>query len=152
MGKLTMEEFADRVSEAMSVISKEFLRQHTEDFYRVKITIPQIIVLENIFRQGELKMTDLAHALNVTTAAVTGLCDRLVRDGYADRVSDPDDRRVVKIKLTAEGKRIAKHVLEQRKKAMIKMFGMVSQEERESYLSILEHIKEHLGNGSGRAT
>jgi DNA-binding MarR family transcriptional regulator len=150
MGKLAIEEFADRVNEAMAVISREFLRHQTEDFYKIKITMPQIIVLDNIYRHGELKMTDLARVLNVTTAAVTGLCDRLVRDGYAERVSDPNDRRVVKIRLTAEGKKIMRHVHEHRKKAMIKMFGVISQEERESYLSILEHMKEHLSDESGR--
>jgi DNA-binding MarR family transcriptional regulator len=144
MGKMTIEDFADRVSEAMTVISKEFLRHHVENFHKIKITLPQIIVLETLYRQGEINMTDLARALNVTTAAVTGLCDRLVRDGYAERIDDPADRRVVKIKLTGEGKRVAKHVLDQRKKTMIRIFGMVSQDEREKYLSILEHIREHL--------
>lgn len=144
MGRMTIEEFADKVGDYMQTISKEYFRHHNEDIHKIRITLPQIIVLETLRRKGELNMTDLAETLNVTTAAMTGLSDRLVRDGYAKRVNDPGDRRVVKIKLTAKGIRVSDHVAEHRKKTMVRMFGMISQEEREKYLSILEHIKEHL--------
>jgi len=144
MGKITIEEFADRTSECMQSISKEYFRHHGEDIHKVKITLPQMVTLETLRRQGELKMTDLAAAMNVTTAAMTGLSDRLVRDGYIERASDPDDRRVVKIKLAEKGKKIANHVAEEKRKTVIRMFSVISQAEREKYLKILKHIREHL--------
>ncbi len=145
MKKMTLEEFADRAGEYMQAISREYFHHHNDDIHKVKITLPQMVVLETLRRHGELNMTDLAGALKVTTAAMTGLSDRLVRDGYAKRVNDPDDRRVVKIKLTAKGINMADHMAEQKKKTVMKIFGMISQEERQKYLEILEHIKEHLG-------
>ncbi|OGW85804.1 MAG: hypothetical protein A2987_05915 [Omnitrophica bacterium RIFCSPLOWO2_01_FULL_45_10] len=89
-------------------------------------------------------MSDLAKSLSVTTAAMTGIVDRLVREGYLRRESDPKDRRIIKIRLTAKGERAVTQILEKKKQMIIKMFGMISQGEREEYLRILTHIRDHL--------
>lgn len=144
MGGHSMSEFADEVSDLMRVISKEFFRRQSSDFYRMKITLPQFVVLDALTRGGGSRMSDLAHTLNVTTAAITGIADRLVRGGYIVRVSDPEDRRIVKVKLTAKGMAIVERSIDQRKKMMIDIFGAISQEEREEYLKILTHIRDHI--------
>ena len=76
--------------------------------------------------------------------AMTGIVDRLVREGYLRRESDPKDRRIIKIRLTAKGERAVTQILEKKKQMIIKMFGMISQGEREEYLRILTHIRDHL--------
>ena len=144
MTYITLDEFSDRVIEAMQVVSREFLKQQTEEFYNIKITMPQFVVLELIHRVGESKMTDLARLLNVTTAAMTGVVDRLVRDNYAERINDPEDRRIIRIKLKTKGSKVVKEATRHRKHAMMKIFGLVSPAEREEYLKILMHIKNHL--------
>jgi DNA-binding MarR family transcriptional regulator len=146
MANLTLTEFADKVGEIMPVISKEFLRNQTVDFYKVKITMPQCIILDSLDRTGESNMSDLARGMGVTTAAMTGIVDRLVRDGYVTRVSDPADRRVVKIKPTNKGERVVKTLRGHRRQMMIKLFGVLSQAEREEYLRILTRIKDGIGN------
>ena len=144
MTHLTLGEFSDKVGEIMPFIMREFVKHQSGEFYKTKITMPQFIVLESLHRHGELKMTDMANFMNVTTAAMTGVVDRLVRDGFATRMHDPDDRRIVKIHLTAKGLNTVKRVLDDRKKMTMKIFGMISQEERDNYLKILEHISDHL--------
>jgi len=89
-------------------------------------------------------MTDLAHFMNVTTAAMTGIVERLVRDGYVERMSDPNDRRTVKINITRKGERAVHRVAENRKKMTARIFGMITQAERDAYLKILMHIRDHL--------
>ena len=148
---LSLSEFSDRVAELMPVISREFLKQQTTEFLKTKITMPQFIVLEILSHHGESKMTDLANLLDVTTAAMTGIVDRLVRDGYAARGHDEDDRRIVKIKLTQKGEKIVKSMVENRKRIMIKMFSGISQEEREQYLSILTRVRDQLVSNIGEA-
>jgi DNA-binding MarR family transcriptional regulator len=56
-----------------------------------------ISIIEN---SGGLTAGDLAREAGLTTGAVTGVIDRLERAGYARRVSDPDDRRRVKLEAT----------------------------------------------------
>jgi DNA-binding MarR family transcriptional regulator len=55
----------------------------------------------NIIENADgLTAGELAAEAGLTTGAVTGVIDRLERAGYARRVSDPDDRRRVKLEVT----------------------------------------------------
>ena len=56
-----------------------------------------INIIEN---SGGLTAGELAAESGLTTGAVTGVVDRLERAGFARRVSDPTDRRRVKLEVT----------------------------------------------------
>ena len=144
MDGLTLPEFADKVTEIMSVISREFYKQGPDGFYKMKITLAQLAVLEILARESAVRMTDLARFVNVTTAAMTGVVERLVRDGYAVRKSDDGDRRIIKVRPTAKGGRIVKEIAERRKKMFGKIYGVISQAEREEYLRILTLVRDRL--------
>jgi DNA-binding MarR family transcriptional regulator len=142
MSNLSLAEFADKIGDIMPAISKEFLRNQTVEFYKAKITLPQCVILDILDKSGESNMSDLAKNINVTTAAITGLVDRLVRDNYVIRFSDPDDRRVIKIKPTAKGEKVVKALRKHRREVVIKLFGVLSAREREEYLRLLTRIKD----------
>ena len=91
-------------------------------------------------------MSDLARIMTVTTAAMTGTVERLVRYGYVERVFDPDDRRIIKIKLSQKGESFIAQINGRRRKANIKIFGQISSQDRENYLRILMQIKNILLN------
>jgi len=144
MSPLSLSEFADKVSEIMPAIMRGLYKQETSEFYKVPITLAQFVVLDILVRDGETRMTDLARSINVTTAAMTGVVERLVKYGYAHRVSDPNDRRIIKVRHTPKGDRIVKSVLDQRKRMIGKMFRVVSQSEREEYLRILNNVRNNM--------
>jgi DNA-binding MarR family transcriptional regulator len=56
--------------------------------------------LDIIENQGPMTAGRLAQLSGLTTAAVTGVLDRLERAGYARRVRDSADRRQVNVELT----------------------------------------------------
>lgn len=128
----------------MPVIMKEFSRRHISSLYKIKITIPQFFILNLLHLHQESRMTDIARYLKVSTAAVTGIIERLVRCGYVSRVFDPADRRIIKVKLTSKGEALAKKVEEQRQKMIINIFGKISSHERQDYLRILTRIHDIL--------
>lgn len=144
MPHLSLSEFADRINEIMPVIMKEFSRRQANELYKGKITLPQFLVLESLNRDGAIKMSELAHFMHVSTAAMTGIVDRLVRDGYAVRVFDELDRRVIKIKLMPRGSSLVKKINEQRGQMIIKIFGKICEKDRSEYLHILSQIKDIL--------
>jgi DNA-binding MarR family transcriptional regulator len=57
-------------------------------------------------RQTPISMGDIARALDVPMSSATRMVDWLVCAGYAMRLPDPDDRRVVRIALTPIGQNI----------------------------------------------
>lgn len=142
MGELSLPEFADKMNQIMPVIIKEFSRRQFNQLGQ--ITLPQFLILGFLHKEGESKMTGLAHFLHVSTPAMTGIIDRLVRDGYAARESDPEDRRIIKIRITLKGNQLVKKVMEQRSKMVIKIFGRISEQDRKDYLRILLQIKDIL--------
>lgn len=144
MTSMTSAQFADKVIENMSVISREFMKQQAREFYKIKVTLPQLAILEILHRSGESTMSDLAHSMSVTTAAMTGIVDRLVREGYVSRLHDPEDRRVVRIKLTAKGNAAVKTICFHKREMINKVFSALSESERMAYLKILMRIRENL--------
>ena len=69
------------------------------------ITIGQVHCLHTIDHLGTPSMSELADALRLQPGTVTGLADGLVEHGLVERRDDPEDRRVVRVALTAKGKR-----------------------------------------------
>ena len=140
MGNKALMEFADKVLE----ISRGFMKHYAEKVYKVKLTLSQIAILDMLSRDKQSKMYDMARYMGITTAAMTGIIDRLVRDGYVSRANDPDDRRIINIKLTGKGISTVKSLLEQKKTMITKIFGVLSDKERAEYLKILARIQDGL--------
>jgi len=51
---------------------------------------------------GAISAGDLAKRVGVTSGAITGVIDRLERDGWVRRLRDPDDRRKVIVEIVPE--------------------------------------------------
>ncbi len=146
MARLTLSEFALKMSEIMPFIMREFVKTQANEFYKLKVTLPQFVVMDLLNRLGKTRMTDIANSIGVTTAAMTGIVDRLARDGYLVRIDDTKDRRVTKIALTKKGAYVVGKITRHRRDTIIKIFGMLSQRERETYLAILTTIRDRLKN------
>jgi len=69
---------------------------------RLGVSRTDLHCLNAIENGGGLTAGQLAAAVGLTSGAVTGVVDRLERAGFARRVSDPADRRRVKVEVTAE--------------------------------------------------
>lgn len=146
MSQMSLAEFADKINEIFPVVIKEFLKRQTNELCRGKITMPQFIILNFMEKQGESRMTDLAKFMSVTTAAMTGLIDRLVRDGYVERAEDPDDRRIIKVMATARGSALVRKINLQKRRMIIDIFGRLTQRDREEYLRIIMRVRDVLAD------
>lgn len=144
MTAMPLTEFADKLNEVIPVLMKEFSSRQNNELYKGNITLPQFIVLTFLENNGHAKMTDIANFMEVTTAAITGIVNRLVRFGYARRASDPRDRRIIIVRLTAKGEDLVRRVNRERRQMVLHIFGQISGPEREDYLRILTHIRDIL--------
>lgn len=69
---------------------------------RLGINSTDLECLDIIVRHDGVGAGDLARASGLTTGAVTGVIDRLEKAGFAQRAADPQDRRRVLVKPTAD--------------------------------------------------
>ena len=137
-------DFADKINEIMPIVIKEFARRQANELYKGKITLPQMLILDFLNKNGESKMTDIARFIGVTTAAMTGIIDRLEKYNYVLRMLDLNDRRIIKVKITPRGVSLVDKVNQQRRQMIINIFGRISDSERQDYLNILMHIRDIL--------
>jgi DNA-binding MarR family transcriptional regulator len=70
------------------------------------LTIAQLKSLFFISNQGSTTPGKLAVALDVTPTNVTGIVDRLVRQGLVSRTEDAQDRRSVSLRATDKGEEL----------------------------------------------
>jgi DNA-binding MarR family transcriptional regulator len=78
------------------------------------VTLPQFDVLSELERAGEkMTMSELSRELMVSNGNVTGVIDRLEKNGFVTRTRAEHDRRVQYIELTTKGREefdvMAKH-------------------------------------------
>jgi len=88
----------------------------------------------------------LARELEVDTGAMTRMLDRLEGKGFVRREPSADDRRVVKLALTAEGEQVSQRVPEILTASFNRHLAGFTVEELEQLVSMLKRM---LANGVG---
>src|SRR6185436_2331732 len=71
------------------------------------LTGSQLLVLKMLEPVGKLSLSALSERIRAKNSTVTGIIDRMERDGLVARRRSDDDRRVVHIELTAKGRGLA---------------------------------------------
>ncbi len=89
---------------------------------------------------GDLSAGDLCRHLNLTTGATSTLIDRLERRGFVERMSDPQDRRRVLVRL--HGPAVAKLRLRYAaiERRVAKALAGLSRSERSTIATFLERL------------
>ena len=77
---------------------------------RASLTGPQLTVVKMLEQMGDLSLSELSDAIRAQNSTVTGIVDRMEREGVVERVRSTDDRRVVRIHLTEKGRRLAREI------------------------------------------
>lgn len=106
-------------------------------------------VLFRLYRCGDTPLGDLADDLESTPRNITGLVDHLERDGFVERVPDPDDRRSVRARLTPAGKVRIEAIWKEGLEHQFEMVGGMSKEDlaqlRHLCLQLVENARKELG-------
>ena len=142
--RLSLEAFADRATEIFPQLVRGMTRHENNYLTKGVITLPQVWALRYLSRQPKCPMRELADFMKMGLSSVTGLVDRLVKQGLAGRRRTEKDRRVVFVEITGKGRKALKEILEQRRKTTLKLFESLTSQERSIYLSILEKLVKKL--------
>ena len=96
--------------------------------------------LDMLVHREHRTMTSLAGRLRVNRSTATRAVDRLVADGLVERFPSPDDGRVVLVRITAEGRRRHATVDRRRARAMARILGEFTRDERTQLAELLERF------------
>ena len=93
---------------------------------------------------GPITMGELSRDLNIPLSTATRTMDWLVENGYAQRLSDPQDRRVVRVGLTDAGQEIYATINQFFIERIEKLLGQLTPEERGTFISLLFKVLDTL--------
>jgi DNA-binding MarR family transcriptional regulator len=103
------------------------------------LTLPQFDVLAQLHRsQDGMTPGMLTRALLVTAGNVTGIVERLAVLGLVERHPVPGDRRAVRIRLTARGRRLMDRAIPRHRRDVGTLFAPLPEDE-------LTHLRDLLG-------
>jgi DNA-binding MarR family transcriptional regulator len=100
----------DSILEAILYLYTESRRVTKELARQVDLTGPQLTVLKMLEGLGDLSLSELSERIRAQNSTVTGIIDRMEREALVVRTRSTEDRRVVKIKLTDKGSKIARAI------------------------------------------
>jgi DNA-binding MarR family transcriptional regulator len=108
-------------------------------------TLPRFDLMAQLdrARQG-LKMSELSQRMMVTGGNVTGITDGLEKEGLVVREVDASDRRVFRVKLTAEGQRQFRRMAVEHEQWVIAVFEGLSAKNKEQLVELLGDLKLHI--------
>ena len=115
-----------RVIDGYEGFMHRLMATHAPEMNAVDLTMAQAKALYVVYAAGELRMTELATRLGVTSSTATGQADRLVELGLLERHADPRDRRQVVVRTTPEASASLEHLRELNTKRMRDLLSRVS--------------------------
>ncbi|MDN4600896.1 MarR family transcriptional regulator [Paenibacillus sp. F6_3S_P_1C] len=86
---------------------RKMVRRFVKERDRISVegvSLPGMLILHKIIREGEQRLGDLAEQLDFTSGAITALTDKLEKKGLTIRRRKEDDRRTVLLDITACGR------------------------------------------------
>jgi DNA-binding MarR family transcriptional regulator len=107
---MTAQPDIDQLIETALYLYSEGRRVTKASGHRLGLTGPQVTALKLLEELDALSLSDLSKRMSAKNSTMTGLVDRMVRDGLVDRQRSDDDRRVVQIQLTAHGRKLASKI------------------------------------------
>jgi DNA-binding MarR family transcriptional regulator len=91
-----------------------------------------------------LTMGELARRVAVTEKTITGVVDRLERDGLVQRERDPVDRRVVQVRLAARGAQLFRRIDGDIEAQLTRFLGLLEARDRQHLVRMLEKLTAKL--------
>jgi MarR family transcriptional regulator, organic hydroperoxide resistance regulator len=76
----------------------------------VGLTGPQLTVIKLLETFSDLSLSSLSERIRAQNSTVTGIIDRMEREGLVRRERSTTDRRVVHIRLSDKGQRLARQI------------------------------------------
>ena len=94
---------ADRLADFVLFTQRSCILNLSSELSKGNISFPQFFLLTYLSSEEYLTMSDIAKKMGHSTAAATGLVDRLEKLSYVDRLHAVDDRRKIMVRITTKG-------------------------------------------------
>ena len=127
-----------------NIIEKEIRNLFRSEF---KVTLPRFDLMSALYREpGGLTMGELSRKMLVSNGNVTGIVERLQKEGLVKRWSLPTDRRIYSVGLTPKGRTDFKVMADRHKEWVADILSDLNEDDVLPMIALLDNLREALKN------
>ncbi len=105
-----------------------------------RVTASQGYTLLSLPESESITMNALSEAMGLANSTMTRMVDQLVKKGFVCRTPDVEDRRVVRVGLTAKGQEMRQSLEEAQQYLFGQVLSEIPPDERHVLLQVLERV------------
>ena len=132
--KQTIRKDASRLADFIMFTQRSFLLNLSKELNKGNVSFPQFFLLGYLANEDFLTMTDISKKMGHSTAAATGLVDRLEKLGYVQRLHAQDDGRKVMVQITRKGIDLVERIREEIVTSLVDIMDDLDKEDQEALL------------------
>src|SRR5210317_2264585 len=132
----------DRLADFVLFTQRSCILNLSSELNRGNISFPQFFLLAYLSSEDYLTMSDIAKKMGHSTAAATGLVDRLEKLSYVERVHAAEDRRKIMVRITQKGIELVAHMRKEIASGLADIMSEMDEEVADS----VEHTKRTIGS------
>lgn len=121
-------------------------------FNDMNLTGPQGMMMGILSHDGEMKISDLSEKIGLSNSTVSGIIDRLEKQGLVERIRSLDDRRVVYVKVSNDFQKNCKKNFSKIEKTFEVALNKATPEEIEIIIKGLDTLEQLMDNQSNNDT
>lgn len=140
--KASLQADADRLADFVLLTHRSCVLNLSPQLTKDNVSYPQFFLLTYLSSEEFLTMSDIAKKMGHSTAAATGLVDRLERLAYVERMHAAEDRRKIMVQITNKGMQLVARMRTELSANLAVMLADMDQEEAET----VKHTKRAIRN------
>lgn len=138
------EEFSHSLVEGMELWMRVSLQDLMGHLHRKGISMAQINVLYLLYYRGPCEVLAFTQTLALSPAGASQLIERMVRQGWVERLNDSADRRVRHVHLTDSGRQLVVESIAVRNEWIARFSARLSSEEKQQVAHVFQLLAEKI--------
>lgn len=131
-----------KIVKVLKQVLSVFKHNMKNQFKNMNVTGPQGMLIGTLSHYGEMKISDLSEKLGLSNSTVSGIIDRLQKQGLVERIRSIEDRRVIYVSVTPKFSDIAQKSFKEVEESFEAMISSASQQELDTILKGLSTLEE----------
>ena len=142
--KTSIRKDAGKLADFIMFTQRNFLLNLSKELNRGSVSYAQFFLLGYLANENFLTMTDISKKMGHSTAAATGLVDRLEKLGYVQRLHASEDRRKVMVQITRKGIDLVERIREDITSSLVSLMVDLDQNEQDALLKTYGKISTYV--------
>lgn len=132
--------------------SKSVQELITTDIASYGMRTSDFVIMETLYHKGRQTIRQIAEAVLIKTGSITYVIDKLEDKGWLTRSDCKEDRRVVYIELTDEGKRVMDSIFPKHQLVIEDIFSELTEQEHDVLIDLLKRVGKKVPTQKGVIT